>query len=137
MLEGKMGNNKILLALFFSCFVLGGCVTEGAVRANSTTEIPNIQYTYAARFEQTSIGMSVTDFKKIWPEAVKSGETLEFVIYEFRESTKYYTDNDYNIGFWLTGTVKSHEFIQRELFYFTDGKLVKYEYSSGASGLNS
>jgi hypothetical protein len=121
--------------LFVLMFI--GCVTEGAIRANSTSEIPGLQKIYSERFEKTRIGMGFSEFKQIWPEALKSGETQEFVIYEFRESTKYYTDADYNKGFWWTGSVTSHEFVQVETFYFTDDKLVKYEYRSGTAGLNN
>jgi hypothetical protein len=120
----------LVVALLFA-----GCVTKGAVKANSTAEIPSLQQKYAQRFEMTRIGMGLAEFKQVWPEAIKSGEAVEFVVYEFRESTKYYTDDDYNVGFWWTGSVTAHEFIQTELFYFTNDKLVKYEYRPGTSGI--
>ena len=71
--------------------------------------------------------MSLSAFQQIWPEALKSGETTEFAIYEFRDSTLYHTDADYSIAFWYTGTPKNHEYIQRVIFYFADGVLAKYE----------
>jgi hypothetical protein len=121
---------KKLISFYFliGVFVFAGCVTKGAVRANATADIPSLQKKYAERFEKTRIGMDLSEFKQIWPEVIKSGETREFVIYEFRESVKYYTDDDYNKGFWWTGSVATREFIQIELFYFADNKLVRYEY---------
>jgi hypothetical protein len=121
----------------FVGILLASCVSRGAVKANSTAEIQSIQQKYAGRFERTYLTMDLSEFRQIWPEAVKSTETLEFTIYEFRETSLYYTDDDLNTGFWWTGSVRNHEFIQRELFYFTANKLVKYEYISGTSGLNN
>jgi hypothetical protein len=123
---------------FFMCIfivVFTGCVSvpKESIRANSTNEIPSIQQKYSDRFERTRIGMDLSEFRQIWPEAIKSGETQEFVIYEFKEITIYYTDNDYNVGFWWTGSAKTSQFVQTELFYFTNNKLVKYEYISGSS----
>ena len=119
-------------------FTVVCCVSPGTIRANSTSEIPSIQKKYANRFEQTRIGMDISEFKKVWPEAIKMSENTEFVIYEFRESTRYYTSHDYDEMVWGYGfKPKTHEFIQIESFYFTGDKLVKYEYRSGTSGLNT
>jgi len=114
--------------IFFSVI---SCVSAGAIQANSTTEIPTIQQKYPDRFERTRVGMSLNDFRQIWPEAIKTSETQEYVIYEFRDSTEYYTDHDRNIGVWWTGSIRTREFIQYQLFYFTDDILVKYEYRPG------
>jgi hypothetical protein len=125
---------------FFVIFVLvlTGCVTTpGSVRVNSpTTEIPSIQEKYQDRFSQTERGMSLSVFQAIWPEALKSGETNEFSVYEFRDSTMYHTDADYSTAFWWTGKAKNHEYLQRAVFFFADGVLVKYETMSEVIEIN-
>jgi len=128
---------KFLGIIAFSAVIVFnfvGCVSvpKEAVRTNSTNEIPSIQQKYSNRFEQTRIGMDLAEFKQVWPEAIKSGETQEYVTYEFRDITVYYTDNDYNVGYMWTGSVKTNQFVQIELFYFTNNKLVKYEYKTGS-----
>jgi hypothetical protein len=113
--------------LVLAVLVFSGCTTAGSVRVNSTTEIPSLQEKYKERFDRTSRSMSLSAFQQLWPEALKSGETEEFVIYEFRDSTLYYTDADYSTAFWWTGHAKNHEYLQRALFYFSSEVLVKYE----------
>jgi len=125
-----------LLAIL--ALVLSGCVTtSGSIRANSTSEIPSIQEKYQDRFSHTDRGMSLTAFQQLWPEALKSGETEEFTVYEFRDSTLYHTDADYSTAFWWTGKAKNHEYLQHALFYFADGVLVRYETDAQVVDVNS
>jgi len=128
----------MVFSLCFITLIFSGCVTShGAIRVNSpSTEIPSIQEKYKDRFSRTERGMSLATFQQIWQEALKSGENQEFTIYEFRESTLYYTDADYSTAFWWTGKAKNHEYLQRALFYFTDGVLVKYETSAQIIEIN-
>ncbi|MCL2760929.1 MAG: hypothetical protein FWD70_04695 [Desulfuromonadales bacterium] len=113
------------LAFFcFLAFCVLGCVPDGAI---SQHDLPKIQQKYSNRFEQTRIGMNLSEFKQVWPEAVKSAENPEFVIYEFQESTQYYTENDYEFSVHHWKPLTTHEHILDILFYFTNDKLVKYE----------
>jgi len=123
-----MFGKKWFLPLFLT-IIFSGCVTtHGAIRVNSpSAEIPSIQETYKDRFSQTERGMSLVKFQQVWKDALKTGENQEFTIYEFRESTLYYTDADYSTAFWWTGKAKNHEYLQRALFYFSNGVLEKYE----------
>ena len=90
-----------LITLFV--LVFSSCITTpGSIRANSTAELPNIQEIYQDRFSQTVRGMALSNFQQLWPEALKSGETVDFVIYEFRHSILYHTDADYSTAFWWT-----------------------------------
>jgi len=81
--------------------------------------------------------MSLAAFQQLWPEALKSGETEEFLVYEFRDSTLYHTDADFSTAIWWTGKTKNHEYLQRALFYFADGVLVKYETDARVVEVNS
>jgi len=136
-----MWYKKLRLAawlLAFLALVFTSCVTTpGSIRANSTSEIPSIQEKYQERFNSTERGMSFSAFQQLWPEALKSGETEEFVVYEFRDSTLYYTDADYSTAFWWTGKAKNHEYIQCVIFYFADGVLVKYKTDARVVDVNA
>jgi hypothetical protein len=117
---------------FFVIFVLvlTGCATTtpGSIRVNSpSAEIPSIQEKYQDRFSATERGMSLPSFRQLWPEALKSSETEEYSVYEFRDTTLYHTDADHSVAFWYTGKAKNHEYLQRALFFFAGGVLVKYE----------
>ena len=128
---------KMVFVVLTMVFV--GCVTsDGSIRVNSpTTEIPSIQEKYKDRFDKTERGMSLSAFQQIWPEALKSAETEESSVYEFRDSTLYYTDSDYSTGFWYTGKAKNHEYLQRAIFYFSNGSLTKYETNAQVIEINS
>lgn len=117
-------------AISFLSVLFVGCVTvaPGAIRVDTTEQIPKIQEEYQDRLEKTHLDMTVGEFKAIWPEALKVGEDPEFVIYEFKRTHIYYTSYDYNIAFWQSVAVNTHEYVQKELFYFSDNKLKKYEY---------
>jgi len=80
--------------------------------------------------------MSLAAFQAVWPEAFKSGETVESAVYEFRHSILYYTDADQSVAFWYTGKAKNHEYLQRVFFFFADGVLVKYETASEVVEIN-
>ena len=128
----------IVCLLAFLALVFSGCVTTpGSIRANSTSEIPSIQEKYQDRLSRTERGMSFSAFGQLWPEALKTGETEEFAVYEFRDSTLYYTDADYSTALWWTGKAKNHEYIQRVIFYFAGGVLVKYETDARVVDVNS
>jgi len=127
MFANKKLRLTVLLLAFLALVLLSCITTPGSVRINSTSEIPTIQQKYQERFNSTERGMSFSAFRQLWPEALKSGETVEFVIYEFRDVTLYYTDADYSTAFWWTGKAKNHEYLQRVLFYFNDNVLVKFE----------
>jgi len=124
---------QIRKRVFFSAlsiaiaFCFAGCVTPGAIEANSKNELPTMQQKYSVQFEKTHIGMAFEDFQNVWPEAIKSSEDGIYVIYEYRDIQTYYTSHDKDIGVLWTGSIYTQEYIQKTLFYFTEKKLAKYE----------
>jgi len=129
---------KIFIVLVLTLVLFSCVTTPGSIRVNSpSTEIPSIQDKYQDRFSKTERGMSMAAFQQLWPEAKKSGETNEYSIYEFRDSTLYYTDADYSTGFWWTGKAKNHEYLQRAIFFFANGVLVRYETDARVVDINS
>jgi len=106
--------NLILLVLLLGLvFLLVGCASKPTV---PTGRAESIEEAYPDRIEKTVVGMSIEDFKTIWPEAKKVGFNQEGEIYEFRYGHMYIYAPDYYI------TTK---------FYFSNDKLVKYESTKG------
>jgi hypothetical protein len=102
----KVNFTGLAMILFLSIFIMGCSTTSGSGRAAT------IEDAYPDRFEKTKIGMDFEEFKQVWPEAKKIGETENGVIYEFTYSHILIYAPDYVI---------------HEKFYFTDNKLTKYE----------
>jgi hypothetical protein len=101
----------ILAILFlFSLPIFFSCASGPSGRAST------IEEAYPERFEKTIIGMDVSEFKTVWPEAKRAGISEEGEIYEFRYGHILLYAPDYYI------TTK---------FYFFDNKLVKYESTKG------
>jgi hypothetical protein len=97
--------NKLRIAGFVTVLVVLTVFMMGC------TTMP-IEKAYPDRFEKTKIGMDIEEFKQVWPEAKRVGETQDEVIYEFiYGNTVIYTP----------------AYLVHEKFYFTDNKLTKYE----------
>jgi energy-coupling factor transporter ATP-binding protein EcfA2 len=63
--EGIMGRKRIIFALLVLCGALSGCKT--------TTRTAETEY--SGRWERTRGGMSLEEFREVWPEAKWAGET--------------------------------------------------------------
>jgi len=102
--------NLILLSLLLAIvFLLISCANT-PIKTGKT-----IDEAFPERIEKTVIGMSIDEFKTVWPEAkrtgiTENGETYEFLYY--RPSLDYF-DHIYTY------------------FYFTNNALVKYESKKG------
>ncbi len=116
----------IFLSAISGSLLLSGCVTQGAVQADSTSSLPTIYEKYSDRFEKTDIGMSFENFISVWADTYLVGKTNKISAYEFKDSQLYYTTHDKNIGIIWTGTIKTQEYTQKVWFYFVEDKLVKY-----------
>ncbi|MDR1362641.1 MAG: hypothetical protein LBJ35_01130 [Spirochaetaceae bacterium] len=102
-------------------FVTGCATTSGSGRSpvvekeyglSGSGKAATIEDAYPDRFEKTKIGMDFEEFKQVWPEAKKIGESQDEVIYEFTYGNTYiYTLN----------------YVIHEKFYFADNKLTRYE----------
>ena len=123
---------------------LSGCVSSNALKAQNPSQLDSLLVRYSDRFDNTKIGMGVSDFLQVWKGAYKNSESTGSVTYGFQFSQTYYSSHDWWNAFWGTWSVKTHEYIQRALFYFSDGRLVKYELlkpeiqdSGDAAGMSS
>jgi len=100
----------IMLLLFVTLFI--SCASN-TTRGYAT----NLEDAHPDRIEKTVIGMSLNDFKIVWPEATKSGKSEEGEIYEF-----IYTH--------LVAGV-AYDYKIYTSFYFSNNKLTKYESRKG------
>jgi hypothetical protein len=117
----KVNFTGLAMILFLSIFIMGCATTPGSGGSSmvekeygisGSGKAATIEDAYPDRFEKTKIGMDFEEFKQVWPEAKKIGETQNEIIYEFTYGNVYiYTLN----------------YIIHEKFYFTDNKLTKYE----------
>jgi len=112
----------LLILAFSSC----ATTAPGSVQAESSSELPSITKIYATEIALTHTGMSITDFNKIWTEASLESQKGNLIIYEVKNTQRYYTEHDRRMGVLWTGSVKSHSYTQRLLFYFKSGKLTKW-----------
>ena len=73
-----MKKTFLSLLILFSIIMLG-CATTSSTQGYANT----LEEAHPDRFEKTVIGMDVSEFIVIWPEATKSGASSEGEIYEF------------------------------------------------------
>jgi len=101
--------NLILLSLLLATvFLINSCAstTQGTAKT--------LEEAHPDRIEKTVIGMDINEFKKVWPEAHRSGINENGEIYEFVYA-------HLPLGFY------AYDYKIYTYFYFTDNKLVKYE----------
>jgi len=112
--------NLILLSLLLApVFLFNSCVSASPTYGSAKT----LEEAHPDRIEKTVIGMDINEFKKVWPEAHRSGINENGEIYEF-----VYAHSP------LGGYMYTYDYKIFAYFYFTDNKLIKYE-SHQKSGL--
>jgi len=109
----KKKNLVILALLLGTVFLLNSCASASTTQGNAKT----LEEAHPDRFEKTVIGMDIKDFKKVWPEARRSGMSNNEETYEF-----IYTHLAFTSGY---GGLS--DYIIYTYFYFTNEKLTKYE----------
>jgi len=105
----KTNKSLLIVSLLITGVMLYGCHSTPSGRGKS------IEEAYPDRFEKTVAGMGLNEFKKVWPEAKRSGFNAESEVYLFvyryvpfvvLDDESYYIDTK---------------------FYFSDGRLTRYE----------
>jgi len=105
--------NLVILALLLGTILLfNGCVSASSTYGNAKT----LEEAHPDRMEKTIVGMDINEFKKVWPEAHRSGINENGEIYEFI----YYHRS-------LGGYMHTYDYIISTYFYFSNNKLTKYE----------
>ncbi|GMO25794.1 MAG: hypothetical protein Ta2B_05560 [Termitinemataceae bacterium] len=104
-----MKKEKIVLTILLCAFIFmfAGCATT-----DGKGRYPTIEEAYPDRFDKTKMGMTLDEFKTVWPEAKKTGETQTELVYAFSYGHITIYAPDYTII---------------EKFYFTNNKLTKYD----------
>ena len=125
------------LYFLIGLLLISGCATipKGAVLVNGPEELPTIQREKAELLAKLSIGMPLSEFKNIFPEAYLAGQSNETIAYEIVSIYKYVTQHDIdnrNIYlFWLGPVGVGREVAARTekqilWFYFYDNRLVQW-----------
>jgi len=106
----KKKNIVILVLLLVTTFLLNSCASASTTQGSAKT----LEEAHPDRIEKTVVGMDINEFKKLWPEAHRSGVSENGETYEF-----VYTHLVYG-GYASDYTIVAY-------FYFTNNKLTKYE----------
>ncbi len=112
------------------CSAIGACATapQGARVISSIGELPTIQQEKADLLAQVRIGMSLSAFRTLVPDAYLVAQNADVTAYEISEVQKYVTRNDIsrqNI-IWGAGSPTVRTYKQVLWFYFRDGQLKKW-----------
>ena len=78
----KKINLFVLLSLLILTMVsLSGCVSSNALKAQNPSQLDSLLVRYSDRFDNTKIGMGVSDFLQVWKGAYKNSESTGSVTY--------------------------------------------------------
>ena len=125
-----MLQRALILALVVVSVLLAGCATvpHGATLVDSPADLPSIQQEKAELLSKLKIGMPLSEFKQLVPEAYVGGQSGETTAYELKEVQKYVTQSDIDRqNFWVgAGSPNARTSRQILWFYFYKDKLVKW-----------
>jgi hypothetical protein len=126
--EGFMAFRQLLAVVLLSMFAGCAIAPPGAIVLDSPAAMPSIQGSESARLEKISIGMTVPEFKSVFPEAYVGGQSGQTTAYEFVRIQKYVTQGDIDRQnfWWGAGSPDAREYRQSLWFYFYGGRLVKW-----------
>ena len=110
--------------------LLAGCATApaGVPVVDGPAALPPIQKQDAAVLSQLSIGMPLSEFRKIVPQAFVAGQSGKTTAYELDDLQKFVTKSDIDRQdlIWGAGSPGAHTFKQVLWFYFYESRLVKW-----------
>ncbi len=116
--------------LGLSLIALAGCTStpKGARLVDGSDELPSIKAEKSDVLSKLNIGMSLKDFKVIFPEAYVGGQNRQTTAYEYVHVQKYVTQADMDRHFWVYGVGSPNARTKKEIlwFYFFSNKLVKW-----------
>ena len=121
-------NIRAILILFVAVAISGCDVHEDYVVVyNSTEELPSIEKIYSAELSKLEIGMSLEDFRLIFPQAYPLAPYESTGTYEVQDIQKFVFQQDtaLQISHWLFGAEpRTHKRFLK--FYFSDNKLLRW-----------
>ncbi len=124
--------NKIisltLVALFVSV-AISGCASSGGHKfVNDESELPSVQEKYSSQLSKLEIGISLEDFRQVFPKAYVGSQNEKTTAYELVDVEKYVTQEDIDRQnvLWGFGSPKPQTAKRTLWFYFYDDKLVKW-----------
>ena len=123
--EKKMKTKSIfVVAILISC--VSGCATAPRV-VSKPSDLPSIQSEKAGLLEKTKVGMPLSEFRQLVPEAYVVGQKDETTAYELAYEQKYVTNGDvarHRIPF--SNKLNARTYKQVLWFYFYQDRLVQW-----------
>lgn len=117
-----------VVAILISC--VSGCARapRGAVVISDRSELNTIQLAQSELLEKIKIGMSLSEFRQLVPEAYVSGQNNEITAYELAYEKKYVTRGDMERQRWIFGFGSPHARTYKQViwFYFCQDRLVQW-----------
>lgn len=125
-----MRNPIALLFIAAIVVITSGCATAptGATIVDDPSNLPSVQAKYADRLGEIDIGMSLEEFKGVFPEAYVGGQNRQTTAYEIVDIQKYVTqaDMDRQNLVWGAGSPNPRSHKQILWFYFYQDQLVRW-----------
>ena len=118
------------MVIMVTLLALAACATppKGARLVDSPAELPSVQAEKSELLNQLEIGMPLSNFKRIVPDAYVAGQSRETTAYELTHIQKYVTQSDIdrqNI-LWGAGSPNAKTHKQVLWFYFWNDRLVQW-----------
>ena len=106
---------------------------KDAQRVKNIEDLRSVQSYYADQLEKLHPGMTVAEFRQLFPEAYPTGQSGEFTEYEIARDTKYVSDGDVlrqNL-IWGVGHPTAKHIKQSIWFYFQKERFVSWGTTKG------
>lgn len=125
----KIKQYLIFVVCFFA-IVFASCASPptGSIIVNNTSEIPSIQKKHSNTLSKVHVGMSLQEFRQLFPQAYVGGQSGNTTAYELIDTQKYVTQDDIDRQNFLWGFGSPTARTSKEIlwFYFYKDKLVKW-----------
>ncbi|GMR18614.1 MAG: hypothetical protein BMS9Abin33_1039 [Gammaproteobacteria bacterium] len=110
--------------------VLTSCATppKGAHLVDSPKELPSVKAEKSKLLSQLTVGMLLSEFKRVVPGAYVAGQSRDITAYELVHIQKYVTQSDIDRQNWWVGAGSPNARTRRQVlwFYFYDDRLVQW-----------
>jgi len=84
-----------IAAFLFTTVIISGCATSGGYPVvNSENELPSIQQKHSYKLSKLNVGMSLEDFRQLFPKAYVGGQYKRTTAYELADIQYYVTQDD-------------------------------------------
>jgi hypothetical protein len=121
---------KLSMAAALLIYISGCGPPKGAVAVHRVSDLPSIQSAKREILEKIKIGMSLSEFRQLVPEAYLTAQRNEISAYELAYEQKYVSKGDMALQNLDLGLYRAAEKTYKQVlwFYFYQDRLVKQGY---------